>query len=98
MSYVWEGTRFAVDLLAGSGARTTQPNGPINGASLPSWEQVNLSIAHQFDTAAGAVKLRFDVINLFDESYLLRSSTSLGAFAPAFSPRRTFFAGVTKEF
>lgn len=99
MSYVWRDTRFAVDLLAGTGARTTQPNGPINGATLPSWEQVNLSIARRFETASGdAIKLRFDLINLFDESYLLRSSTSIGAFAPAFAPRRSFFAGISKEF
>ncbi len=99
LSYLWLGTRFAIDLLAGTGARTTQPNGPINGATLPSWEQVNLGIVRQFETAdAGAIKLRFDVINLFDESYLLRSSTSIGAFAPAFAPRRTFYAGVSKEF
>jgi outer membrane receptor protein involved in Fe transport len=98
-SYVWLGTRFAIDILAGTGARTTQPNGPINGASLPSWEQVNIGISHRFDVpGAGAVKLRFDVINLLDESYLLRSSTSIGAFAPAYSPRRTFYAGITKEF
>ena len=32
------------------------------------------------------------------EIYLLRSSTSIGAFAPAFGPRRTFFAGLTKAF
>jgi outer membrane receptor protein involved in Fe transport len=38
------------------------------------------------------------MIDLFDEIYLLRSSTSLGAFTPAFGPRRTFYAGVTKEF
>jgi outer membrane receptor protein involved in Fe transport len=38
------------------------------------------------------------VINLFDEVYLLRSSTSLGAFSPAYAPRRTFYAGITKEF
>jgi outer membrane receptor protein involved in Fe transport len=100
MSYLWRDTRFAMDLLAGTGARTTQPNnGPINGATLPSWEQVNLSIAHRFETAsAGVITLRFDVINLLDEIYLLRSSTSLGAFAPAFAPRRSFYAGVTKEF
>lgn len=99
VSYLWGDTRFALDLLAGTGTRTTQPDGPINGASLPSWEQVNFSIAHRFDTAAaGVIKLRFDVINLFDESYLLRSSTSIGAFAPAFAPRRTFFAGISKEF
>jgi outer membrane receptor protein involved in Fe transport len=99
VSYRWGDTRFALDLLAASGTRTTQPDGPINGASLPSWEQVNFSIAHRFETAeAGVIKLRFDVINVFDEIYLLRSSTSIGAFAPAFAPRRTFFAGLSKEF
>jgi outer membrane receptor protein involved in Fe transport len=99
VAYRWRETRFALDLLAGTGTRTTQPDGPINGASLPSWEQVNLSIAHRFETAAaGVIKLRFDVINVLDEVYLLRSSTSIGAFAPAFAPRRTFFAGLSKEF
>ena len=99
VAYRWGDTRFALDLLAGTGTRTTQPDGRINGASLPSWEQVNLSIAHRFETAgAGVLKVRFDVINLFDEIYLLRSSTSIGAFAPAFAPRRTFFAGLSKEF
>jgi outer membrane receptor protein involved in Fe transport len=99
LSYVWEGTRFSVDLLAGTGTRTTRPSGPPNGGSLPSYSQTNLGISHIFELPrVGAIKVRFDVINLFDESYLLRSSTSLGAFAPAFGPRRTFYAGVTKEF
>jgi outer membrane receptor protein involved in Fe transport len=99
MSYLWEGTRFSVDLLAGTGARTTRSDGPINGGALPSYEQVNLGVSHRIEMpGAGAVTLRFDVINLFDESYLLRSSTSIGAFAPAFGPRRTFFGGVSKEF
>ncbi len=99
LSYLWEGTRFSVDLLAGTGTRTTQPGGPINGGSLPSYEQLNLGVSHIFDLPhAGAIKVRFDVINLFDEIYLLRSSTSIGAFSPAYAPRRTFYAGVTKEF
>ena len=99
LSYLWQGTHFSVDLLASSGTRTTRPGGPPNGGSLPSYEQVNLGISHRFELPnAGAIKVRFDVINLFDEIYLLRSSTSLGAFAPAFGPRRTFYAGITKEF
>jgi hypothetical protein len=94
MSYLWKGTRFSVDLLAGTGTRTTQPNGPINGASVPSWEQFNFGVTHRFDVpGAGAITLRFDVI-----SYLLRSSTSIGAFSPAYGPWRTFFGGVSKEF
>ena len=99
LSYLWQSTRFSFDLFAGSGTRTTRPGGPPNGGSLPSYEQVNLGISHIFELPnAGAIKLRFDVINLFDEIYLLRSNTSLGAFAPAFGPRRTFYAGVIKEF
>jgi outer membrane receptor protein involved in Fe transport len=99
LSYTWQGTRFSVDLLAGTGTRTTRPGGPPNGGSLPSYSQINLGISHSFELpGAGALKLRFDVINLFDEIYLLRSSTSLGAFTPAFGPRRTLYAGVTKEF
>jgi outer membrane receptor protein involved in Fe transport len=99
LSYLWQSTRFSFDLFAGSGTRTTRPGDPPNGGSLPSYEQVNLGISHIFELPnAGAIKLRFDVINLFDEIYLLRSNTSLGAFAPAFGPRRTFYAGVTKEF
>jgi outer membrane receptor protein involved in Fe transport len=89
-SYLWHGTRFSVDLVADSGTQTTRPGGPPNGGSLPSYEQVNLGISHIFELPnAGAIKVRFDVINLFDEIYPLRSSTSLGAFAPASSPRRT---------
>jgi outer membrane receptor protein involved in Fe transport len=99
LSYLWEGTRFSVDLLAGTGTRTTRPGGPPNGGSLPSYSQTNLGIAHNLELpGVGAIRIRLHVINLFDEIYLLRSSTSLGAFLPAFGPRRTFYAGITKEF
>jgi outer membrane receptor protein involved in Fe transport len=99
LSYTWEGTRLSADLLAGTGTRTTRPGGPPNGGTLPSYAQVNLGVSHRFELPGlGALKVRFDVINLFDEIYLLRSSTSLGAFSPAFAPRRTFYAGITKEF
>jgi outer membrane receptor protein involved in Fe transport len=99
LSYVWEGTRFSSDLLAGTGTRTTRPGGPINGGTLPSYSQTNLGVSHTFELPhIGAIKVRFDVINLFDEIYLLRSSTSIGAFSPAFAPRRTFYAGITKQF
>ena len=99
LSYTWEGTRFSADLLAGTGTRITRPNGPPNGGTLPSYSQTNLGVSHIFEVPhVGAIKVRFDVINLFDEIYLLRSSTSLGAFSPAFAPRRTFYAGITKQF
>src|SRR6516164_10154943 len=34
-------TRFAVDLTAASGLRTTRPGGPPNGGALPGYQQVN---------------------------------------------------------
>jgi outer membrane receptor protein involved in Fe transport len=90
-------TRFAVDLTAGSGLRTagTVPN----GASLPGYQQVNFSIVQPIDTGLfKGMELRFDVINLFDEVYQIRTGTGLGVFAPQFGPRRTFLAGLTQRF
>jgi len=92
-------TRFAVDLTAGSGLRTTLPGGPPNGAALPGYQQVNFSIVQPIDTGfLKGMELRFDVINLFDEIYQIRSGTGLGVFAPQFGPRRTFLTGLTQRF
>jgi outer membrane receptor protein involved in Fe transport len=92
-------TRFAVDLTAGSGLRTTLPGGPPNGAALPGYQQVNFSIVQPIATGfLKGMEFRFDVLNLFDEIYELRSGTGLGVFAPQFGPRRTFLAGLTQRF
>jgi outer membrane receptor protein involved in Fe transport len=86
-------------MLGRTGTRTTLPGGTPNGASLAPYVQVNLSIQQRFKLPfVGAFKARFDLINLFNAIYLLRSSTSLGAFTPAHGLGRTFFAGLTKEF
>ena len=99
MSYLWLGTRYSVDIIAGSGLRTTRSDGPINGGTVPSYEQVNLGISHRFEQAPGGpITVRADIINLLDETYLLRSQTGIGVFAPAYGPRRSVFAGITKEF
>jgi len=92
-------TRFAVDLTAGSGLRTTLPGGPPNGAALPGYQQVNLSIVQPIDTGLyKGLEFRFDVINLLDQVYRIRSGTGLGVFAPQFGARRTFLAGLTQRF
>jgi len=92
-------TRFAVDLTAGSGLRTTLSGWPPNGAALPGYQQVNFSIVQPIDTGIyKGLELRFDVLNLFDQIYELRSGTGLGVFAPQFGPRRTFLAGLTQRF
>jgi outer membrane receptor protein involved in Fe transport len=99
MSYLWRGTRFSADIIAGSGVRTTRSDGPLNGGTVPSYEQVNLGVSHRFeDVPGGPLTLRLDVFNLLDEIYLIRSQLGTGVLAPQFGPRRTLFAGITKEF
>jgi outer membrane receptor protein involved in Fe transport len=98
-SYLWEGTRFSVDLIAGSGVRTTRSDDHINGGTVPSYEQVNLGVSHRFEEAlCGPLTVRLDLINVLDEKYLIRSQLGTGVAAPQFGPRRTVFAGVRKEF
>jgi outer membrane receptor protein involved in Fe transport len=90
-------TRFAADLTAGSGLRTvgTVPN----GRSLPGYQQVNFSIVQPIDTGIyKGLELRFDIINLLDQVYQIRTGQGLGVFAPQFGPRRTFLAGLTQRF
>jgi outer membrane receptor protein involved in Fe transport len=99
VSYLWRDTRFSLDVIAGSGVRTTRTDGTPNGGTVPSYEQVNLGLSHRFAEAPGGpITVRFDLINVFDEVYVLRSGTGIGEFAPQFGPRRTVFAGVRKEF
>ena len=99
-AYTWRGTRFAVDIIAGSGLRTVHDNDTsFNGGTVPSYEQVNLSISHRFENAPGGpITVRLAVINLLDEIYLLRSQTGIGEFANQYGPRRSVYAGIKKEF
>jgi outer membrane receptor protein involved in Fe transport len=46
----------------------------------------------------GQLRVRFDVTNIFDQSYQLRNGTGIGVFAPQFGPRRGFFGGVSRIF
>ena len=97
VSYQIDQTRLSTDLLYGSGLRA---DGDFpNSHSLPDYVQVNLGVEQKFDLpAVGALAVRFDVINLFDEKYEIRDGTGVGVGAPQFGPRRGFFAGLTKSF
>lgn len=99
VSYLWDGTRYSVDILAGTGLRTTTATEYINEGTVPSYEQVNFGVSHRFaDAPGGPITLRLDLINVLDEVYLLRSQTGVGVYANQYAPRRSVFAGVTKEF
>jgi outer membrane receptor protein involved in Fe transport len=106
IKYRWptSGTRIAADLIAGSGLRATNPGGVANGAipngnSLPSYQQVNLSIVQPIPTGfLKGTELRFDIINLLDQIYQIRNGSGVGVGNPQFGPRRTFLAGLTQRF
>ena len=97
-SYLFdEGTRLSADAIYGSGLRT---DGAVpNGNALPDYIQVNLAVSQKLKLPyAGAVELRFDVINAFDKVYEIRDGSGVGVGAPQYGPRRGYFAGVTKNF
>ncbi|WP_407178107.1 TonB-dependent receptor [Bradyrhizobium sp. STM 3562] len=95
-SYKWDdGTRVSVDLLYGSGLRS----GFANTDSVPWYSQVNLGISHEFKwlNDMKPTTLRFDVVNLFDTSYVIRDGSGIGVFAPQYGPRRGFFFGISQK-
>jgi len=99
VSYLWDGTRYSADIIAGTGLRTQNPGDNFNEGTVPSYEQLNFGVSHRFESVPGGpITVRLDLINVLDEKYLLRSQTGVGVFANQYGPRRSIFAGITKEF
>jgi outer membrane receptor protein involved in Fe transport len=96
-SYRWREMVASVDGIYGSGLRS----GFANLEHTPQYTQWNAAIARNFNpwaTPQKPLSLRLSVINLLDRSYLLRSATGVGEFAPQYGPRRGIFAGLTQQF
>ena len=103
VSYLWLGTRISVDGLFGTGLRDdlTLPSGYVipNGDHTPSYTQINFGLSHTFDIGGpGPLTARFDVINVADKVYQIRSGSGVGVFAPQYGPRRGFFGGLSWKF
>ena len=103
VSYLWLGTRFSADMIFGTGLRDdlTLPDGSVipNGDHTPSYTTINLGASHAFQLAgSGPLTVRFDVINLTDKVYEIRSGTGIGVFAPQFGQRRGFYGGLAWQF
>jgi outer membrane receptor protein involved in Fe transport len=94
LSYLWQGTRFSADMIYGSGLRT----GDANIGSESPYAQFNTGLSHEFAMADGKpVTLRFDVVNVLDTIYQIRSGSGIGVFAPQYGPRRGYFLGISKK-
>ena len=94
-SYVFLGTRASVDMIYGSGLRS----GFANTMHVSPYTQVNFGLSRELSVPWGKpLTLRFDVVNLFDRSYVLRDGSGIGVFAPQYGPRRGFFAGMKQAF
>jgi hypothetical protein len=103
VSYLWDGTRFSADFVFGTGLRQDLilPDGSSvpNGDHTPSYTQVNFGATRDFHLSGSSVlSARFDVINVFDKIYQIRSGTGVGVFAPQYGPRRGFFGGLAWQF
>jgi len=94
LSYRWNGTTFSTDMIYGSGLRADVAN---IGTESP-YSQFNAGVSHDFAMADGKpLTVRFDVVNLFDTIYQIRSGTGIGVFAPQYGPRRGYFIGIKKK-
>jgi outer membrane receptor protein involved in Fe transport len=92
-----EGTTIGADAIYGSGLRR---DGEVpNGAALPNYIQVNLTVSHKFTLPhAGELEARLDVTNVFDKVYEIRDGSGVGVGAPQYGPRRGYFVGLSKSF
>jgi outer membrane receptor protein involved in Fe transport len=90
-------TRVSADMLFGSGLRTSVVT--PNDLSLPGYAVVNASLAQKLPIGLGkTTQVRFDVINLFDNSYQIRDGLGVGVGAPQFGQRRTFLLTLAQKF
>ncbi len=91
-----EGTTASLDGMFGSGLRM----GFANLEHVPAYTQWNAALAREFFPwgAERPFTVRASAINLFDRTYLLRSGTGIGEFAPQYGPRRAFFLSLTQMF
>jgi outer membrane receptor protein involved in Fe transport len=88
------GTKLSADMIYGSGLRA----GDANIDTVAPYAQFNVGVSHEFEMPDGKpLTVRFDVVNLLDTVYLIRSGSGIGVFAPQYGPRRGYFVGISKK-
>ncbi len=92
-----DSTRIGADYLFGSGLRK---DGAVpNGASLPAYFQLNLTVSHDFTfERTGELHTQLAVLNALDRIYQLRDGSGIGVGAPQYGPRRSVYLTVQHDF
>jgi TonB dependent receptor len=94
-SYLVNETRPYIEVIYGRGLR----NGFANTGELPGYVTFNLGVEQGFKFAGMPnLKVRIDIINLFDQIYELRDGSGIGVGAPQYGERRAFEGGITYSF
>jgi outer membrane receptor protein involved in Fe transport len=94
-SYTWEDWKGSVDFLYGSGLHRAF----ANTKTVPDYGTVNASLQRIIKiTEKTSLKVRFDVVNLFDKVYELRDGSGIGVGAPQFGQRRGFYGTIAYDF
>jgi outer membrane receptor protein involved in Fe transport len=99
-SYRWYDTLFTANLIYGSGLRAGElPEVVPNSLHATPYAVVNVGIAHDFKWSPDfkPLTVRFDVVNLFDQIYELRTGSGIGEFAPQYGARRGFYFGLSQK-
>jgi len=88
-------TKVYADILYGSGLRKGFASTEHTGFYNP----LNLGIEHTFHLSSfSEFKVRFDIVNIFDEVYELRDGTGIGVGASQFGQRRGYYGGLSMDF
>jgi outer membrane receptor protein involved in Fe transport len=102
VSYRWQDTLFTADLIYGSGLRAgdiEDDNVPPNSLHTTPYAVVNTGVAHDFKWSPDLKPLtvRFDVVNLLNQGYELRTGSGIGEFAPQYGARRGYYVGISQK-
>lgn len=90
-------TRVSADMIYGNGLRASVVT--PNDTALPAYAVVNLSATQKIPiSGTRGTQVRFDALNLFDNSYQIRNGTGVGVGAPQFGLRRTFLVSLSQKF
>ena len=92
VAYTYRGYQLSATTVAGSGLR----RGFVNSEHLPYYIQTDLGLEKGIPIPhLGDVRLRAAIVNVADNTYLIRDGTGIGVQSAQFGPRRGFFFGVT---